>query len=93
MQWIDSPDGVCRFCFLARKKNGNAVYRNRCRRILRPIFFAQAARVRKPVWAMLFVNDKAAEMTSARLHESAVKIFQKMHWIPECETSKESSEA
>ena len=42
MQWIESPDGVCRFCFLARKKNGSAVYRNRCRRILRPIFFEKA---------------------------------------------------
>ena len=78
--------------FLARKKNGNAVYRNRCRHSP-PYFLCAGSQGQKPVWAMLFVNDKAAEMTSARLHESAVKIFRKMHWVPECETSKESSEA
>lgn len=81
MQWMESPDGVCRFCFVARKRNGSAVYRNRCRRILRPLFFEKAASVESPVWAMVFVNDKEGEMTSTRLHKAAKKIFDKMGWI------------
>ncbi|WP_106198915.1 ribonuclease P protein component [Hallerella porci] len=81
MQWIESPDGVCRFCFLARKKNGSAVYRNRCRRILRPIFFGKAPTIPAPVWAMIIVNDKEGEMTSERLHKASRKIFEKMGWV------------
>lgn len=81
MQWIESPDGVCRFCFLAKKKNGSAVYRNRCRRILRPIFFGKAPAVQSPVWAMIFVNDREGEMTSGRLRAAAEKIFEKMGWV------------
>lgn len=80
MQWIESPDGVCRFCFLARKKNGSAVYRNRCRRILRPVFFEKTSTIAAPVWAMIFVNDKECEMTSERLRKAAFRIFEKMGW-------------
>lgn len=60
--------------------NGSAVYRNRCRRILRPIFFEKAPTIAAPVWAMIFVNDKEGEMTSKRLHVAAFKIFEKMGW-------------
>jgi ribonuclease P protein component len=88
MQWIESPDGVCRFCFIAKKKNGNAVYRNRCRRILRPVFFAQVPLIEKPVWAMLFVNDNSKIMNSERLREAAKKIFEKMRWKAACEASE-----
>ena len=80
MRWIESPDGSCRFCFLAKKRNGNAVYRNRCRRILRPLFFSMVPGIEKPVWAMVVVNDRAADMTAERLRESAMKIFRKMEW-------------
>ena len=80
MKWIDSPDGSCRFCFLAKKKNGNAVYRNKCRRILRPLFFGAVPNIEKPVWAMVVVTDPAPLMTPARLRESAMKIFRKMGW-------------
>lgn len=78
MRWIESPDGVCRFCFVAKKKNGNAVYRNRCRRVLRPVFFAQSPNFAKPVWAMIFVNDKQSVMTPERLRASASVLFEKM---------------
>jgi len=78
MRFIESPDGVCRFSFLAKKKNGCAVYRNRCRRILRPVFFAEAPNFKKPIWAMVFVNDKEGEMTSERLRASAKVIFEKL---------------
>ena len=80
MKWIDSPDGSCRFCFLAKKKNGNAVYRNKCRRLLRPLFFESVPHIAKPVWAMIIVSDKAAEVSSERMRQSALKVFKKMEW-------------
>ena len=80
MRWIDSPDGFCRFCFLAKKKNGNAVYRNKCRRILRPLFFGKVPEISKPVWAMVIVTDSQQDMTSERLRDSAIKLFHKMGW-------------
>ena len=80
MRWIESPDGFCRFCFLAKKKNGNAVYRNTCRRVLRPLFYAKVPDIQKPVWAMVVVTDSSAEMTPQRLRESAQKLFRKMEW-------------
>ncbi len=89
MRWIESPDGVCRFCFVAKKKNGNAVYRNRCRRVLRPVFYAWAFSLnascaptehsdKQPIWAMVFVNDTAKEMTAERLRSSAAKLLEKL---------------
>ena len=80
MRWIESPDGSCRFCFLAKKKNGNAVYRNKCRRVLRPLFFGMVPAISRPVWAMVIVNDSSETMTAERLRESAAKIFRKMEW-------------
>jgi ribonuclease P protein component len=80
MRWIESPDGFCRFCFLAKKKNGNAVYRNKCRRILRPLFFERIPYIQKPVWAMIIVSDKSDVMCSERMRESAYKVFKKMEW-------------
>ena len=69
---------------MAKKKNGNAVYRNKCRRILRPLFFGMVPAISKPVWAMVIVNDSSKEMTPERLRESALKIFRKMEWaLPE----------
>jgi ribonuclease P protein component len=65
---------------LAKKKNGNAVYRNKCRRVLRPLFFGKVPEISKPVWAMVVVTDSQQDMTSERLRESALKIFNKMGW-------------
>ena len=78
MRWIESPDGVCRFCFIAKKKNGNAVYRNRCRRVLRPLFFERALSLEKPVWAMISVNVKSSEMNADLLRESGTRLIEKL---------------
>ena len=80
MRWIESPDGICRFCFLAKKKNGNAVYRNKCRRLLRPLFFERVPYIKKPVWAMIIVSDNSEVVSSERMRQSALKVFRKMEW-------------
>ena len=93
MRWIDSPDGFCRFCFLAKKKNGNAVYRNKCRRILRPLFFGMVPNIQKPVWAMVVVTVGQQELTSEKLRESALKIFNKMEWADQSAGCEDACEA
>lgn len=47
---------------------------------MRPIFFEKAPAIKSPVWAMIFVNDKADVMSAERLREAAQKIFEKMGW-------------
>lgn len=78
MRWIESPDGICRFCFIAKKKNGNAVYRNRCRRVLRSLFFLKAKTFEKPIWAMISVNGKSSEMKAETLHEASARLIEKL---------------
>ena len=93
MRWIESPDGFCRFCFLAKKKNGIAVYRNKCRRILRPLFFGMVPNIKKPVWAMVVVTVRQQELTSEKLRESALKIFRKMEWADQSAGCEDACEA
>jgi len=53
---LPAPDACSRFCFVIKKKNGNAVFRNHCRRILRPIFFNEAKNFKEPLWIMAAVE-------------------------------------
>jgi len=56
---LQSPDSCTRFCFIVRKKSGCAVFRNRCRRVLRPIFFNEAKNFKAPLWIMAIVEMNA----------------------------------
>jgi ribonuclease P protein component len=53
---LPAQDSCTRFCFVVKRKNGCAVFRNRCRRILRPIFFGAAKNFKEPLWIMVIVN-------------------------------------
>jgi len=57
---LQSPDACNRFCFIVKKKNGCAVFRNRCRRVLRPIFFNEAKNFKVPLWIMAMVEMNKA---------------------------------
>jgi|GEM_PF-730043 len=59
LKTLYAPDFHTRFCFIAKKKNGCAVFRNRCRRILRPIFFNAAGKFKKRMWIMVTINMNA----------------------------------
>jgi len=56
---LPAPDFCTRFCFIAKKKNGCAVFRNRCRRVLRPIFFNAAKDFKNPLWVMAIITINA----------------------------------
>jgi len=59
VKFLPAPDFCTRFCFIAKKKNGCAVFRNRCRRVLRPIFFNAAKNFNKPLWIMVSIGINA----------------------------------
>jgi ribonuclease P protein component len=68
---LPAPDTCNRFCFIVKKKNGSAVFRNHCRRILRPIFFATAKNFKEPLWIMTIVEMNEANANWETLRNSA----------------------
>ncbi len=44
------------------------------------MFFGMVPNIKKPVWAMVVVTVGQQELTSEKLRESALKIFNKMEW-------------
>jgi ribonuclease P protein component len=71
LKTLPAPDSQTRFCFVVKKKNGCAVFRNRCRRILRPIFFKEAKNFKKPLWIMVIVNMIRENADWKKLRECA----------------------
>ncbi len=78
---VASPDGAIRLAFVVRKKCGNAVFRNRVRRILRHQFYASFSAVKEPRWCMLQYLGKSQDFKSAALHTEASEIIRKMGWV------------
>jgi ribonuclease P protein component len=68
---MQASDGSSRFCFVIKKKNGNAVFRNRCRRILRNIFFKEAKSFQNPLWIMAIAEMKESEANWKAFREHA----------------------
>ncbi len=66
---LPAPDTCNRFCFVVKKKNGNAVFRNRCRRVLRPVFFNEAKNFESPLWVMAMVDMNKANANWKALRE------------------------
>jgi ribonuclease P protein component len=60
LKMLPAPDACNRFCFIVKKKNGNAVFRNHCRRVLRSIFFNEAKNFKSPLWIMAMVEMSKA---------------------------------
>jgi ribonuclease P protein component len=63
-----ASDSCSRFCFVVKKKNGCAAFRNRCRRILRNVFFNEAKNFKNPLWVMatLKMNENEANWKELR---------------------------
>jgi ribonuclease P protein component len=74
---LPAPDTCSRFCFVVKKKNGNAAFRNRCRRVLRPIFFNEAKNFKAALWIMAIVEMNEANKDWKGLRENAEKAVKK----------------
>jgi len=71
---MPAPDACNRFCFIVKKKSGNAVFRNRCRRILRSVLFKEAKNFKSPVWIMALVEMSQINANWKLLRENAGKL-------------------
>jgi len=71
---MPAPDTCNRFCFVVKKKSGNAVFRNKCRRILRSVFFKKAKNFKSPIWIMSLVEMNQINANWAALREDAEKL-------------------
>jgi ribonuclease P protein component len=68
---MPAPDACNRFCFVVKKKNGNAVFRNKCRRILRSVFFKEAKNFKSSFWIMAIVEMNQANANWEELRKNA----------------------
>jgi len=71
---MPAPDACNRFCFIVKKKSGNAVFRNKCRRILRSVLFKKAKNFKSPVWIMALVEMSQADANWEALRGDAGKL-------------------
>lgn len=78
---LPSPDGENRLAFVVRKKSGNAVFRNRVRRMLRHQFYASFSHVKEPKWGMLQYLGSDSQFDDAILHRDAAALISKMGWV------------
>jgi len=68
---LPASDACNRFCFVIKKRNGCAAFRNRCRRILRNIFFEAAKNFKKTLWIMVIADMNEDNANWKELRESA----------------------
>lgn len=78
---VPSPDGENRLAFVVRKKCGNAVFRNKVRRMLRHQFYASFALVKEPKWGMVQYLGSHKEFSGEVLHAEASQVIAKMGWV------------
>jgi ribonuclease P protein component len=71
---MPAPDACNRFCFVVKKKSGNAVFRNKCRRILRSVLFKEAKNFKSPAWIMALVEMSQADANWEALRGDAGKL-------------------
>jgi ribonuclease P protein component len=71
IKMLSASDACNRFCFIIKKKNGCAAFRNRCRRILRNIFFEATENFKKTLWIMVIVDMNEDNANWEGLRESA----------------------
>ena len=71
---MPAPDTCNRFCFVVKKKSGNAVFRNKCRRILRSVFFKESKNFKSPFWIMAVVDMNQIDANWEALREDAGKL-------------------
>jgi ribonuclease P protein component len=79
LKFMPAPDACNRFCFVVKKKSGNAVFRNKCRRILRAVFFKEAKNFKLPFWIMAVVEMSQANANWEALREDADMVIGK--WL------------
>jgi len=77
---VPSPDGAVRLAFVVRKKCGNAVFRNRVRRILRHQMYAALGKVKEPRWGMIQFLGTSKEFHAAQLHADTAELLGKLGW-------------
>jgi len=72
---MPAPDACNRFCFVVKKKSGNAVFRNKCRRVLRSVLFKGAKNFKSPVWIMALVEMNQTNANWEALRRDAGKLM------------------
>lgn len=77
---IPSPDGSVRLAFIIRKKCGNAVFRNRVRRILRHEFYDRLDQVVEPIWGSLIYYGQESTFKTPDLHSDADRLLDRLGW-------------
>ncbi len=77
LRFIKSPDDQYRMAFVIRKKVGNAVVRNRIRRIIRETLFAHSRSFNQNYWLLFNINNSAGSLTNDEIRSAVLKSLEK----------------
>ena len=72
--YLDEP-GNSRVGFVIKKKTGNAVFRNKLRRVLRTAFFKYMSEFKKSSWVLFEVKPFSSETTLVDIRRKAEKLL------------------
>lgn len=81
-RWIPSQDGNIRLAFVMRKKNGNAPFRNRLRRILRHRFFSYMENSPFPLWGVVQFYGNRKDFCHGQFLQNTDTLLQRLGWKP-----------
>ncbi len=77
LRFLKSPDEQYRMAFIIRKKVGNAVVRNRIRRIIRETLFLHSSSFSENYWLLFNINNSAKDLTNDEIRSVVIKSLEK----------------
>jgi ribonuclease P protein component len=81
VRYQKSPDDQIRCAFKIRKKAGNAVNRNRIRRVIKEYVRVNLSKFKNPVWMIFFIRELKGDFSNQVIREQLALAFKKSRLV------------